>query len=127
MVERSADVQKVSEWSTDGNRMRLASVMTMQSESIGAGLGLTPGQFVSQSVRDSRTASDQDIAWILGREGRTELNADGLLADPSLFATDPRDMVHNPSHAEPEKPRPARGFTAQLRHAAERLHKGGRA
>ena len=127
VVERSADVQKVSEWSTDGNRMRLASVMTMQSESIGAGLGLTPGQFVSQSVRDSRTASDQDIAWILGREGRTELNADGLLADPSLFATDPRDMVHNPSHAEPEKPRPARGFTAQLRHAAERLHKGGRA
>ena len=127
VVERDADLQKVSEWSTDGNRMRLASVMTMQSESIGAGLGLTPGQFVSQSVRDSRTASDQDLAWILGREGRTELNADGLLADPSLFATDPRDMVHNPSHVEPEKPRPARGFSAQLRHAAERLHKGGRA
>ena len=79
------------------------------------------------TVSDSRTAADQDLAWILGREGRTELNADGLLADPSLFATDPRDMVHNPSHAEPEKPRPARGFSAQLRHAAERLHKGGRA
>ena len=125
VVERNADLQKVSEWSTDGNRMRLASVMAMQSDSLGANLGLVPGQFVSQTVRDSRNASDQDLAWILGREGRTELNADGLLADPSLFATDPQDMTRNPSRAEPEQ-RPARGFSAQLRDAAQRLHSGGR-
>ncbi|WP_110972679.1 VCBS domain-containing protein [Pseudomonas huaxiensis] len=126
VVERDEELQKVAEWGTDGNRMRLSSVMAMQSESLGAGLGLTPGQFVSQSVRDSRTASDQDMAWIMGREGRTGLSADGLLSDPSLFASDITEMTHNPSHVEPEQPRPARGFSAQLRNAAERKHKGGR-
>ncbi|WP_175653173.1 VCBS domain-containing protein [Pseudomonas sp. Marseille-P9899] len=126
VVERDEEQQKVAEWGTDGNRMRLSSVMAMQSESLGAGLGLTPGQFVSQSVRDSRTASDQDMAWIMGREGRTGLSADGLLSDPSLFATDITEMTRNPSHVEPEQPRPARGFSAQLRNAAERKHKGGR-
>lgn len=126
VVERDEDLQKVSEWGTDGSNLRLASVMTMQSDSLGNGLGLVAGQFVSQAVRASRADSDQDLAWMLSREGRVGLSADGLLADPSLFATDIREMTQNPSHVEAEKPRPARGFSAQVRNAAERLHKGGR-
>lgn len=111
--------------------MALAAVMMQQSGSVGAGLGLIPGQFVAQSVRESRVASDQDLAWILGREGRTGLNADGLLRDPSVFVADARDMTQNPSHAAPQPEQraashPARGFSAQLRNAAERLHKGRR-
>ncbi len=87
---------------------------------------LNDGQFVSQAVRASRADSDQDLAWMLSREGRVGLSVDGLLADPSLFATDIREMTQNPSHVEAEKPRPARGFSAQVRNVAERLHKGGR-
>jgi len=131
VVERESEEQKLSQWASGGSRMALAAVMTQQSGSVGAGLGLVPGQFVAQSVRESRIASDQDLAWILGREGRTGLNADGLLRDPSVFVADARDMTQNPSHGAPQPEQraashPARGFSAQLRNAAERLHKGRR-
>ncbi|WP_291603174.1 VCBS domain-containing protein [Comamonas sp.] len=131
VVQRDSEEQKLSQWASGGSRMALAAVMMQQSGSVGAGLGLIPGQFVAQSVRESRVASDQDLAWILGREGRTGLNADGLLRDPSVFVADARDMTQNPSHAAPQPEQraashPARGFSAQLRNAAERLHKGRR-
>ncbi len=131
VVERAQEQLKLSSWSAGGSRMRLASVAQMQSESLGNGLGLVPGQFVAQAVRDSRLDSEADLAWLLGREGRTGLSADGLLSDPSLFTLDAQDMTHNPAHvsAPPEQraePRAGRGFSAQLRSAAERLHKGNR-
>lgn len=131
VVERDAEEQRLSQWASGGSRMALAAVMAQQSSSVGAGLGLVPGQFIAQSVRESRIGSEQDLAWIMGREGRTGLNADGLLRDPSVFVADARDMTNNPSHPEPKSEQrtashPARSFSAQLRNAAERLHKGRR-
>ncbi|MDD0976207.1 VCBS domain-containing protein [Pseudomonas fontis] len=119
VIEREAQLRELSSWATDGSNLWLAQPLPQRAESLGAGLGLVPGQFVAQAVRSSRLNSEQDLAWVLGRQGRVDLNADGLLADPSLFAVDPQDMVRNPSHleAKPEH-RPAKGFSAQLRAAA---------
>ncbi|MCG8293218.1 VCBS domain-containing protein [Pseudomonas entomophila] len=127
VVERADEQLEISEWAADGSRIRLASVAQVQSESLAAGLGLVPGQFVAQAVRESRLDSEQDLAWILGRESRTDLSADGLLSAPSLFSPDARDMTHNPAHATPApEQRAGNGFSAQLRNAAERLRKGSR-
>jgi hypothetical protein len=57
------------------------------------------GQFVKAAVRQSAAASELGQAWILGRHGRISLSADGLLSDPSVFATLPADM--SPRSAEP--------------------------
>ena len=122
VVERAARLSQVSSWRTGGSDLFLATNGEVSSESLGEGLGLVPGQFVAQSVRDSRLQSELDLAWILGRQGRTGLSADGLLSDPSLFTTDASHMTENPSHKEPQHPqRPANGFSAQLRAAAQRM------
>ncbi|MNP52624.1 hypothetical protein D3C76_1470310 [compost metagenome] len=106
--------------------MRISSSGEFTSDSLGNGLGLVPGQFVADAVRDSRLDSELEMAWILGRHGRVGLSADGLLSDPSLFAIDPAELTRGPAQVEkPEKaqePRPARGFSAQVRNAAQRLH-----
>ncbi|WJK07226.1 VCBS domain-containing protein [Pseudomonas fluorescens] len=123
VVEREAQVLEVSTWGAGGANLRIASVGEFSSESQGAGLGLVPGQFVSQAVRASRVESDLDLAWILGRQGRTSLSADGLLGDPSLFTIDPAQMTQGQANTDRhQEQRPARGFSAQLRNAAQRLH-----
>ncbi|WP_433735999.1 VCBS domain-containing protein [Pseudomonas putida] len=123
VVEREAQVLEVSSWGADGSNLRLASTGEFAVDSLGAGLGLVPGQFVAQAVRESRVESDLDLLWILGRQGRTSLSADGLLADPSLFTIDSAHMTQGPAQAEkPAEPRQARGFSAQLRTAANRLY-----
>ncbi|NUT76972.1 DUF4347 domain-containing protein [Pseudomonas sp. C1C7] len=128
VVERAARVNELSTWGADGSNLRLASVGELTSDSLGNALGLVPGQFVADAVRDSRRESDLDMLWILGRQGRTSLTADGLLSDPSLFATSAADMTHAPAQPEPNhEPRPApRGFSAQLRNANQRLHPNSR-
>ncbi|SAL77829.1 hypothetical protein AWB74_05238 [Caballeronia arvi] len=83
---------------------------------------LVPGQFVGRAVRDSQIASTFDHAWIFGRHGRVSLDADGLLADPSVFAALPRHLtegMHPP--VEKEASKTAEGFTSQLHKAARKL------
>ncbi|MBV4518841.1 VCBS domain-containing protein [Pseudomonas sp. SWRI74] len=128
VVERAAQINELSTWGVDGSNLRLAAVGELNSDSLGNGLGLVPGQFVAQAVRESRLESDLDLLWILGRQGRTSLTADGLLSDPSLFATGAADLTHGPAQTEAHhEQRPApRGFSAQLRNAAQRLHTGNR-
>ncbi|MGJ7517370.1 VCBS domain-containing protein [Pseudomonas baetica] len=127
VVEREARALEVSSWGAGGSNLRIASIGEFPVDSLGAGLGLVPGQFVSQAVRESRRESDLDMLWILGRQGRTSLSADGLLADPSLFTIDSAHMTQGPAQAEkPAEPRQARGFSAQLRTAANRLYPANR-
>jgi VCBS repeat-containing protein len=125
VVEREAQAQAFSTWASNGSQFFLALPAITTSESMGAGLGLVPGQYVADSVHASARDSEKDLARILARPGRTELTADGLLSDPSLFALSAFDMTHNPSHTVPATAdadaRPSTGFTAQLRAAAQRL------
>lgn len=123
VVEREAQVLEVSTWGAGGSNLRIASVGEFPVDSLGAGLGIVPGQFVAQAVRESRIESDLDLQWILGRQGRTSLSADGLLSDPSLFTIDSAHLTRGPAQTEkPAEPRQAKGFSAQLRTAASRLH-----
>nr|WP_246174177.1 hypothetical protein [Paraburkholderia hayleyella] len=57
-------------------------------------LNQTEAQFVAQSVRDSRLASEQDLARIQGRKTRVNLSADGLLATPARFNTQAPETPH---------------------------------
>jgi VCBS repeat-containing protein len=127
VVEREAQLLEVSTWGAGGANLRLSSIGEFTSDSLAAGLGVVPGQFVAQAVRESRLESDLDLAWILGRQGRTSLSADGLLSDPSLFTIDSAHLTQGPAQLErPAEPRQAKGFSAQLRNAANRLHPANR-
>ncbi|MCO7515159.1 VCBS domain-containing protein [Pseudomonas guariconensis] len=85
------------------------------SSSIAADLGLVPGQFVSAAVAESRQMSEFDALWVQGRNGVTDLSADGLLSDPSLWAPLPSDLV-----PRTDRPQTAPGLRAQLQEAAQR-------
>ncbi|MGF6090342.1 VCBS domain-containing protein [Pseudomonas sp. 18173] len=127
VVERAARANELSTWNADGSNLRISSSGEFASDSLGSGLGLVPGQFVAQAVRDSRTDSELEMAWVLGRHGRIGLSADGLLPDPSLFTVDPAGLTHGPAQGDKaQESRPARGFSAQVRHAAQRLHPANR-
>jgi VCBS repeat-containing protein len=131
VVERAALALELSTWNADGSNLRLASNGEFLSESLGNGLGLVPGQYVADAVRQSRRDAEMEMTWILGRHGRIGLSADGLLSDPSLFAIDPAELTRGPAqteqHQEPrQEQRPARGFSAQLRNAAQRLRPDSR-
>ena len=105
-----------SMWHVDGNRADLFLTPEVEADSIGAGLGLVPGQYVAQAVAESREASERERAWIDGRHGRANLSADGLLSEPSLWAPRASDLV--PAAEKPAQT--ARGFRQQLREAAQR-------
>ncbi|MEJ5061413.1 MULTISPECIES: VCBS domain-containing protein [unclassified Pseudomonas] len=127
VVERAALALELSTWNADGSNLRMGSNGEFVSESLGNGLGLVPGQYVADAVRQSRRDSEVELAWILGRHGRIGLSADGLLSDPSLFAIDPAELTRGPAQTEPhQEQRQARGFSAQLRNAAQRLRPGSR-
>jgi VCBS repeat-containing protein len=114
VVERVNQNLTLSAWGADGSNVQLFATPEIESQSLGAQLGLVNGQFVAQAVASSRLASAEDKNWIDGRQGVISLTADGLLPDPSLWAPLPRDMV-------PEQPaKPASGLRAQLREAAQR-------
>lgn len=117
---------ELSSWQADGSDLGLARVAEIQSGTLGDQLGLVPGQFVAHAVRQSSNASAEDLAWILGRHGRINLSADGLLADPSVFATGPDNLTQGDSQLPPPSDsRTAPGLRAQLREAAERLRAMG--
>ena len=105
-----------SMWHVDGNRADLFLTPEVEVDSIGAGLGLVPGQYVAQAVAESREASERERAWIDGRHGRANLSADGLLSEPSLWAPRASDLA--PAAEKPAQT--ARGFRQQLREAAQR-------
>nr|WP_300310307.1 VCBS domain-containing protein [Halomonas sp.] len=69
-----------------GANPRLVTLPEIQSLSLAEGLGQVEGQFVRDSVLISRAFAEQDTLLLLGRYGRTELSADGLLPAPSLYA-----------------------------------------
>ncbi|MDM0107949.1 VCBS domain-containing protein [Variovorax sp. J22R24] len=119
VVEQVDTALKISAWGSDGSQLLWQLPPEMGGTSIGAGLGEVPEQHVARAVGQSRRDSDFDLARILGREGRVNLSADGLLTAPSLFIADPEDMVLD---VEPPDPQTALGFREQLREAAQRLH-----
>lgn len=114
VVERVNQALSLSAWDADGSNVQLFATPEIESQSIGAQLGLVDGQFVAQAVANSRQASAEDKNWVDGRQGVTSLTADGLLPDPSVWAPLHQDMV-----AE-QRAQPANGFRAQLRDAAQR-------
>ncbi|MFI7838857.1 VCBS domain-containing protein [Pseudomonas asiatica] len=116
VVERINQSLTLSAWGADGSDVRLFATPEIESQSLGAQLGQVNGQYVAGAVEQSRRASAEDQNWVDGRHGVISLTADGLLPDPSVWATAPTDML--PQAAQP--PQPAHGFRAQLREAAQR-------
>jgi hypothetical protein len=116
VVERINQSLTLSAWGADGSDVRLFATPEIESQSLGAQLGLVNGQYVAGAVEQSRRASAEDQNWVDGRHGVISLTADGLLPDPSLWATAPADMLPPAEKAA----QPARGFRAQLREAAQR-------
>ncbi|MDG1582352.1 VCBS domain-containing protein [Pseudomonas sp. GOM6] len=121
VVRTNSLLNEVNSWRSDGSNLRLALPALIESPSLQ--VPQVPGQFVAQSVFNSNLGSDLDLAWILGRQGRIDLTADGLLSDPSLFTSDPADMIHNHQHPEAQatQAQTARSFQHQLQTAAKRL------
>lgn len=116
VVERIDESLTLSAWSADGSDVRLFATPEIESQSLGSQLGQVNGQFVASAVAQSRRASAEDQNWIDGRHGVISLTADGLLPDPSVWATVEADMVAQPDKSS----QPAQGFRAQLREAAQR-------
>ena len=121
VVQSNSLLNEVNGWRADGSNMRLALPAFIESTSLQ--VPQVPGQFVARSVFNSNLGSELDLAWILGRQGRIDLTADGLLSDPSLFTSDPADMIHNHQHPEAQatQAQTARSFQHQLQTAAKRL------
>ncbi|MND86194.1 hypothetical protein D3C80_781470 [compost metagenome] len=122
VVERQERILELSGWQADGSNLSYGRTPEILSETLNQRLGLIPGQFVARAVQGSRQASESDMAWILGRQSRINLSADGLLPDPSVFATDAAHLTQGDTQLPPpSEARIASGFRAQLREAAERL------
>ena len=63
-----------------------------------------------------------DRAWIFGRHGRTDLSADGLLSDPSVFAPLPQNLTGGLwPLVEKDTAQTAQSFGNQLKAAARKL------
>ncbi|WP_394558358.1 VCBS domain-containing protein [Aquipseudomonas alcaligenes] len=122
VVQASNKLEETLSWESDGSDMRMTLPVEQQSAFMQRLMTPVPGQFVQYSVGESRFDSELDLAWILGRQSRIELTADGLLSDPSLFASSPEDMTHSHDDVD-EKPsaQTSRSFQQQLVAAAKRL------
>ncbi|WP_417329980.1 VCBS domain-containing protein [Halomonas cupida] len=71
-----------------------------QQTFVGMDLGQVEGQFVGRAVAVSRAFHEQDQMILLGRHGRTNLSADGLLPDPSIHAATHSTMLEGFRPAE---------------------------
>ncbi|WP_110656526.1 VCBS domain-containing protein [Salinicola halimionae] len=71
---------------SNGTQPGLVSPLEIRTLSLRDRLADVPGQFVGASIELSRSYAEQDQLLLLGRHGRTDLTADGLLPDPSLYA-----------------------------------------
>ncbi|MEE1864922.1 VCBS domain-containing protein [Pseudomonas auratipiscis] len=122
VVEAQSRALELSSWQADGSNLSYGLIPEIRSETLNQRLGLEQGQFVAKAVHNSSRESSLDMAWILGRQSRINLSADGLLPDPSVFATDAAHMNKGDAQLPPpSEARIASGFRAQLREAAERL------
>ncbi|MDM0114790.1 VCBS domain-containing protein [Variovorax sp. J22R133] len=113
-----------SSWRSDGTRVLAPLADDFGFPSIGAGLGRVNGQFVARAVAEGRVDRELSMARLLGREGRVNLSADGLLDAPSLFAPEPEMIIPGEggsANVDPEalQPQTARSFTEQLRGEAQ--------
>ncbi|WP_213955075.1 VCBS domain-containing protein [Variovorax sp. dw_954] len=149
VVEATSLVDRLSRLSVDGTDVAMVFDGGIRSTSIGDGLGdgrdqalgdrLTDvgGQYVHTAVRQSAIASQIDLARLLGRHGRVDLTADGLLSDPSLFSDTDGSLTFGPAQRvssndnNGDQPygnstfgegQTATAFTEQLRLASERLN-----
>ncbi|MBY5942182.1 VCBS domain-containing protein [Halomonas sp. DP5N14-9] len=89
----------------------LVRPLEMQIPSLASGLGEVPGQYVLRGVALSRLYAEQDQLLLLGRHGRTDLTADGLLADPSLYAPTREQLLNNATGTNGEPTIPTRSST----------------
>ncbi|MBS8268223.1 DUF4347 domain-containing protein [Halomonas litopenaei] len=89
----------------------LVRPLETQIPSLANGLGEVPGQYVLRGVALSRLYAEQDQLLMLGRHGRTDLTADGLLADPSLYAPTREQLLNNATGADGEPRIPTRSST----------------
>ncbi len=89
----------------------LVRPLEMQIPSLANGLGEVPGQYVLRGVALSRLYAEQDQLLLLGRHGRTDLTADGLLADPSLYAPTREQLLNNATGTDGEPTIPTRSST----------------
>ncbi|MEQ5857328.1 VCBS domain-containing protein [Halomonas sp. EF61] len=89
----------------------LVRPLETQIPSLANGLGEVPGQYVLRGVALSRLYAEQDQLLLLGRHGRTDLTADGLLADPSVYAPTREQLLNNASGADSEPTIPTRSST----------------
>lgn len=97
-----------SGWRVDGDRYHVVNSIT-------ASLGEVSGQFVARAVAESRSANALEMSQFVQREGRTSLNADGLLPTPGLEALTPHGLLHGDFIPRDTN---APGFSGQLRDAA---------
>ncbi|WP_442486715.1 VCBS domain-containing protein [Halomonas litopenaei] len=89
----------------------LVRPLEMQIPSLANGLGEVPGQYVLRGVALSRLYAEQDQLLLLGRHGRTDLTADGLLADLSLYAPTREQLLNNATGTDGEPTIPTRSST----------------
>ena len=122
VLESNNLLQQYSFGRIGGGDLRQGLQNFNQSESIGQGLGNVQGQFVHNTVRGSQFDRELDIAWLLGRQGRISLSADGLLDDPGLFSGNREPLADNSSFADNAEIRTASSFRTQMLAAAQRLH-----
>lgn len=118
IVERDALINLVTAHEADGGDIGLYFDRGIQSQTLRATLGHTPGQHVHDAVRDSQLRSELDLARILGRQERIDLSADRLLPSPSVFSVGPGDLQSPPAGGEPPAAAVATSFTSQLQAAA---------
>jgi len=118
VVSRQGLEDALSGWRSDGTRVDLVSTHWLSPVSLGAGLGLVPGQHVHTVVERQGVEAELEIDALAGRQGRVSLSADGLLPDPSPFAMDASALVKGPATAP--------GLRAQLQDAARRQNPLGR-
>ena len=106
LVSLESSINELASWRSDGSRLDRVTSPGIASENLNQWLRPVPGQYVSSVVRQSSTDSDIALAWILGRQGRVDLSADGLLSNPSVFAPLPEDLLNNqplPFYLQPEQ------------------------
>lgn len=116
LVSLESSISELASWRSDGSRLDRVTSPGIASDTLKQWLHPVPGQYVGGVVRQSSSDSEIALAWIIGRQGRVDLSADGLLGNPSVFAPLPEDLLNDrplPFYLQPEKP------TAEPAHAAE--------
>ncbi|ARU88113.1 VCBS domain-containing protein [Pseudomonas sp. M30-35] len=118
VVERDSKIHAFMARESDGSKLLLGSAHGLLDDIVE--INPVAGQFVHQQVLESQFDSELDMAWILSRQERVDLTADGLLSNPSLFGTTP-DNLTLPWQAPEQQPasnQTANSFQNQLKNAA---------